>query len=517
MLRRGRKKKKEKKGEVKPEETRPKVPTKIIEVRSVYPPYAHISIAKDEQGRYLYDVIEPSLDEEERENIARLKEILAEELDISVGELRDRKEREEFLRDKIERAIKRYKIKLSPEEADKLTYYMIRDFVYLGRIEYLMRDHMIEDISCDGPKIPLYVWHRQYESMPTNIAYESADELDKFVVRLSYLAGRHVSVAQPIVDGTLPDGSRLNATFGSEVTKGGSSFTIRKFTADPLTIIDLITFNTISPEIGAYLWFLVENRASVLISGGVASGKTTFLNSIAMFIRPELKLVTIEDTAELNIPHENIIQSLTRTGFGAAGEASEISLFDLLKNALRQRPDYIIVGEIRGTEAYTLFQAVATGHGGFSTIHGDSVQSVIYRLETEPMNIPRNLITSIEALVILGKAKVGDRSVRRMMTCTEILGIDPRTRELLTNTIYSWQPENDSFIHEARSTFIKNILVSKGLTEEQVMEDLEKRAKILKWMAAQEIRRYLDVAKVIREFYIEPERSLTKALYGLEA
>jgi len=242
---------------------------------------------------------------------------------------------------------------------------MIRDFVYLGRIEYLMRDHMIEDVSCDGPKIPIYVWHRQYESMPTNIAYESVDELDKFVVRLSYLARRHVSVAQPIVDGTLPDGSRLNATFGSEVTKGGSSFTIRKFTADPLTIIDLITFNTISPEIGAYLWFLVENRASVLISGGVASGKTTFLNSIAMFIRPELKLVTIEDTAELNIPHENIIQSLTRTGFGAAGEASEISLFDLLKNALRQRPDYIIVGEIRGTEAYTLFQAVATGHGGW--------------------------------------------------------------------------------------------------------------------------------------------------------
>jgi flagellar protein FlaI len=516
MLRRG-KKEKVKKGEVKTEPILPRVPSKIIEVHSINPPYAHISIAKDEKGRYLYDVIEPSLDRSEMETIERLKEILAEELNISVAEVGDLKAREEFLRDKIKGSIRMYKLKLGTEAADKLTYYLIRDFVYLGRIEYLMRDHMIEDVSCDGPKIPLYVWHRQYESMPTNIVYPSASELDKFVVRLAYLAGRHVSVAQPIVDGSLPDGSRLNAAFGTEVTKGGSSFTIRKFTADPLTIIDLISFNTISAEIGAYLWFLVENRASILVCGGVASGKTTLLNSIAMFIRPELKLVTIEDTSELNIPHENIIQSLTRTGFGSAGEASEISLFDLLKNALRQRPDYIIVGEIRGKEAYTLFQAVATGHGGFSTIHGDSVQSVIYRLESEPMNIPRNLVTSIDAMVVLGKAKIGERSFRRMMNCTEIIDVDPRTRELLTNTTYSWNPKNDSFIHEARSSFIKNLLVSKGLTENEVMQDLEKRTKILKWMVAQNIRRYLDVAKIVREFYIEPERSFTKALYGLEA
>jgi flagellar protein FlaI len=517
LLRRGKKKEKVKKESVKAEPAPPKVPAKIIEVRPVYPPYAHVSIAKDERGRYLYEVIEPSLEGEERENIRRLKEILAEELDISVGEIGSHDEREEFLRDKIKGIIKRYKIKLSPEAADKLIYYLIRDFVYLGKIEYFMRDHMVEDVSCDGPRIPIYVWHRQYESMPTNVAFESADELDKFVVRLAYLAGKHVSVAQPIVDGSLPDGSRLNAAFGKEVTKGGSSFTIRKFTADPLTIIDLIAFNTISPEIGAYLWFLVENRASILVSGGVASGKTTFLNSIAMFIRPELKLVTIEDTAELNIPHENIIQSLTRSGFGAAGEASEITLFDLLKNAMRQRPDYIIVGEIRGQEAYTLIQAVATGHGGFSTIHGDSVQSVIYRLESEPMNIPRNLVTSIDAIVVLGKVKVGDRSVRRMMNFTEIISIDSRTRELLTSTTYSWIPKTDSFIHEARSPFIRNILASKDLTESQVAEDLEKRAKILKWMVSQNIRRYLDVAKIVRQYYIEPERPHLKALYGLEA
>ncbi len=502
---------------MKTEPVLPKVTAKIIEVHSISPPYAHVSIARDEQGRYQYIAIESSLDEHEKENIERLKEILAEELDVAAGEFGSYQEREEFLRDKIKGVIKRYKFKLSPEATDKLTYYLIRDFVHFGKIELLMRDHMIEDISCDGPKIPIYAWHRKYESIPTNVVFGSARELDRFVVRLSYLAGRHVSVAQPIVDGTLPDGSRLNATFGSEITKMGSSFTIRKFKADPLTITDLVAFNTISPEIGAYLWFLVENKASVLISGDVASGKTTFLNCIATFIRPELKIVTIEDTAELNIPHENIIQALTRSGFGVAGAAAEISLFDLLKNAMRQRPDYIIVGEIRGKEAYTLSQAIATGHGGFGTIHGDSVQSVIYRLESKPMDIPRNLITGIDAIVVLSRTKVGGRPVRRMMNCTELIGIDTGTKELLTNPIFAWNPENDSFIREARSPFIKRILPSKGLTEKQVMEDLETRAKILKWMVGQDIRRYLEVSKIIRQFYVDPKRFHTKAMYGLEA
>jgi flagellar protein FlaI len=501
----------------KPEILTPKLPEKIIDIHPVLPPYAHVAITRDEMGRHRYVVIEPVLNESESRIMERLREILVEELEVATEELGSHERREAFLKEKIQSIIKRYKIKLSPEAVDKLTYYLIRDFVYLSKIEPLMRDHMIEDISCDGPKIPIYVWHREYESMPTNVVFESAEELDRFVVRLSYLAGRHISVAQPIVDGSLPDGSRLNATFGSEVTKKGSSFTIRKFRADPLTITDLIAFNTISAEIGAYFWFLVENKASILVSGGVASGKTTFLNCLAMFIRPELKIVTIEDTAELNIPQENLIQALTRSGFGPAGETAEISLFDLLKNAMRQRPDYIIVGEIRGEEAYTLFQAVTTGHGGLSSIHGDSVQSVIYRLESEPMKIPRNFIASLNAVTILGKVQVGERSVRRMLNCTELVGIDPSTKHLLTNLIYEWKPDDDSFAFEGRSNFISKVMAAKNMTEADIREDLKMRTQILKWMVASNIRRYIDVAQVIRQFYVDPQRLYAKARYGLEA
>lgn len=487
----------------------------IINIQTVIPPYTHVAITRDEEGKFGYMVIEPSLIQSELDLINRLREILNQELNISSTSLGPPEKREEFLRGKIQEAIKRYKMKLDPESVDKLIYYLIREFVYLGKIEPFMRDHMIEDISCDAPNVPIYVWHREYESIPTNITFRS-EELDRFAVKLAYLASRHISVAQPIVDGALPDGSRINLTFGLEISKKGSSFTIRKFRADPLTITDLIAFNTISAEIGAYLWYLIENKASLLVSGGTATGKTTFLNCLAMFIRPEFKIVTIEDTAELNIPQENLIQALTRSGFGTAGEAAEITLFDLLKNAMRQRPDYIIVGEIRGEEAYTLLQAITTGHGGLSSIHADSIQSVIYRLESEPMKIPRNFVAAINAVIVLGRPSVAEKAARRLLTCTEILGMDPETKHLLTNPIYQWDAEHDTFTHMGLGNFVKRIMAKKSLTEVDVNEDLEKKATVLKWMVSSNIRRHGEVANVIRQFYFDPDRLYSKAKYGLE-
>jgi len=493
----------------------------IVYTQPVIPPYTHMAITRDAAGKLGYLVIEPHLTQSELEIINRLREILIEEMDLPATSLGPPEKREEFLKEKIKDVIKRYKIKLDHESVDKLVYYLVREFVYLGKIEPFMRDHMIEDISCDAPRVAIYVWHREHGSIPSNITFEP-EELDRFVVRLAYLAGRHITVAQPIVDGALPDGSRINLTFGSEVTKKGSSFTIRKFRADPLTITDLIAFNTISADIGAYLWFLIEHKASLIISGGVATGKTTFLNCLAMFIRPELKIVTIEDTAELNIPHENLIQALTRSGFGTVGEAAEITLFDLLKNAMRQRPDYIIVGEIRGEEAYTLLQAITTGHGGLSSMHADSVQSAIYRLESEPMKIPRNFIASINAVLVLGRPSAEEKAARRLLTCSEILGIDPETKYLLTNQIYMWNAEHDKFDQMSEnivhaSGFIKRIMAKKGLTEDKVKVDLETKSTILRWMVKHNIRRHMEVANIIRQFYFEPESLYLKAKYGLEA
>lgn len=487
-------------------------PTSFREIYPLVEPYAHAAISKDPvTGQLHYSVIEPTLREQGQRLLNRLKDIMIQELDI-IASTMDKPQREAFLREKIREIQKKFKIRIDPALSDKLSYYLLRDLIHLGKLEPLMRDHFIEDISCDGPAIPIYIWHREYESIQTNVIFGSADELDRYAVKLAYLAGRHISVAQPIVDGALPDGSRVNVTFSSEVTKKGSSFTIRKFRADPLTVSDLITLGTVSPEVAAYLWFLIENKASILVVGGVATGKTTFLNAMAMFIRPELKVITIEDTAELNLPHENWIQSISRVGFGVSSGASEITLFDLLRAALRQRPDYIIVGEIRGEEAYTMFQAISTGHGGLSSMHADSVQSVIYRLESQPMNIPRTLISGLNAILILGRVSASGRYVRRMLGCTEIVGMD--VKDLLTNTVYYWKLEDDSFGTAGVSNYVRRTAATKGLADLQVREELDRRASILRWMANSGIRSYSDVSNVIRQFYADPAKLYMKAKIG---
>lgn len=358
----------------KPKAPESQVPSSFKEVFPLIEPYAFSAITHDPNtGGMLYYLIEPTMLDADKALYTKIRDFLIEELDVDVRKVGSKEEAQKLLRSKVETVIKQYKIKVEAEILDKLMYYFTRDFIHNGKIEPLMRDHMIEDISCDGPGTPIYIWHRQYESMPTNVIFEDGKELDSFVIKLAYLSGKHISIASPMVDGGLPDGSRVQLTYSKEVTRHGSTFSIRRFRADPMTITDLITFNTLTSEMGAFFWYVMEKKACTLITGGTASGKTTLLNCISMFILPDDKIVTIEDTPELNIPHKNWISSIARIGFGSIGSTAEISLFDLLKAAMRQRPDYIIVGEVRGEEAFTLFQAMATGHGGLSSIHGDSV------------------------------------------------------------------------------------------------------------------------------------------------
>ncbi|MDH5634428.1 MAG: type II/IV secretion system ATPase subunit, partial [Candidatus Bathyarchaeota archaeon] len=324
------------------------------EVYSIQEPYVYAAIVKDpETQKVRYTVIEPTLLEEEAALLKEIKSILMEEVDVNLKEISTREEAAEYLRRKIREVVQNYRLNIAEEAIDKLIYYIVRDFVYYGKIDPLMKDRMVEDISADGVNIPLYVWHREYESLPTNIIFRDETELNSFVVKLAYLSSKNISIASPLLDASLPDGSRIQLTYGNAITRRGSTFTIRRFRVDPLTISDLIGFNTLSSEMAAYFWYAIENRASVLVAGGVASGKTTMLNCLSMFIKPELKIVSVEDTAELNLPHENWIPSVVRMGFGNEERGSgAITLFDLLKAAVRQRPDFIIVGEVRGEEAY---------------------------------------------------------------------------------------------------------------------------------------------------------------------
>jgi len=458
------------------------------------------------KGGIRYQIIEPSLTERDVQALELIKKLLMTELSVAMGEIKSKKEAEYRLGAKIERMIKTYRLKIPAKNIAKIKYYAIRDFIHLGKIEALMRDHMIEEISCDGTGIPLYVWHRELESIPTNIIFEKDSELNNFARKLAYVCGKHISMADPIVDATLPDGSRINLTLGHEITKRGSTFTIRRFRADPITIIDLIKFGTVSIDIAAFLWYLAEKKSTMLIAGGTASGKTTALNALSTFIKPGQKVVSIEDTQELNLPHENWVPAVSRQSFTDT-QIGEINQFDLLRAALRQRPDIIIVGETRGKEAYTLFQAMATGHGGFSSIHADSIEATLTRLTSAPMDVPKALIAnSLDLLTLQLKIRVGNKSARRIIQVAEIDGIDEKTGNLKTNTVFKWNPTNDTHEFTGKSIVFEKIKERDGETDEKINYELTKRRIALEWMVKNNIREHKKVSEQIMEYYEDPER-----------
>lgn len=468
----------------------------------------HGGVVKDPTSKsgVRYMVIQPRLSIRDKKNFDIIRKLLMSELTVSLHEIKTKKDAEKRLKKKIIQLIKKYKLEIPTKNLSKISYYAIRDFIYLGKIEPLMRDHMVEEVSCDGTGIPLYVWHREYESIPTNVVFTTDAELNNFARKVSYVCGKHVSMANPIIDASLPDGSRINLTLGHEITKRGSTFTIRRFRADPITIIDLIKFGTMNSDIAAYLWYIAEKNSTMLVAGGTASGKTTALNALASFIRPGQKIVSIEDTQELNLPHENWIPAVSRQNF-TDGQIGEINQYDLLRAALRQRPDIIIVGETRGREAYTLFQAMATGHGGFSSIHADSVEATLTRLASSPMDIPKPLIANTLDLITLQlKIRVKDKSVRRIIQISEIAGLDEETNEIKTHEIFKWNPNQDIHQYAGNSVVLEKIKDRTGESDEEIDFELKKRKIALEWMVKNDIRKHKEVTKNVLEFYSDPER-----------
>ena len=468
----------------------------------------HAGIIKDPtaKGGLRYQVIEPVLSERDQKAFEIIKKLLMTELTVSLQDIKSKKDAERRLKKKISSMIKKYRLNIPKKNIAKINYYAIRDFVHLGKIEPLMRDHMIEEISCDGTNIPIYIWHREHESMPTNIIFEKDAELNNFSRKMAYICGKHVSMADPIIDASLPNGSRINLTLGHEITKRGSTFTIRRFRADPITIIDLIKFGTISIDIAAFMWYLAEKKSTMLIAGGTASGKTTALNALASFIKPGEKVVSIEDTQELNLPHENWIPAVSRQNFTDT-QIGEINQFDLLRAALRQRPDIIIVGETRGREAYTLFQAMATGHGGFSSIHADSVDATLTRLTSSPMDVPKALIAnSLDLITLQLKIRVGNKSARRIIQVSEIDGIHETTGEIRTHEIFKWNPKTDTHDYLGNSVIFRKLKERDGDSEEKINYELTKRRLALEWMVKNDIRDHKEVTANVMEYYADPER-----------
>jgi flagellar protein FlaI len=480
-----------------------------VKMYPVHEPFAYVRIIYNySTHEYTYQVIDPILTDPENELLKELKESIFETLDINTRGLSKDDARQQ-LRAAADYILNDYGLKLSPVTREKILYNLHKDFLGNGLIDAIMHDKYIEDISCDGVDTPIFVYHANYESMQTTLTYHNAEDLESFVTKLAQRAGKYISIAEPILDATMTDGSRIQMTLGKAVTAHGSTFTIRKFKDEPITPTDLIEWHTFVPLSIAYIWLAVENGKSAIFAGGTASGKTTTLNAISLFIPPMAKIVSLEDTRELKLPHPNWIPSVTRSSFDTAGRG-EITMYDLLSAAMRQRPEYIIVGEVRGKECQTLFQAMSTGHVTYSTIHADSVSSVVHRVENPPMDVPRNMLSALDIVCIQVQSQVGGKRIRRNKQIVEILDIDPRTNELITNEVFKWSSATDEITYSGKSYILEEIMEARGWNENRMREELKRRQEVLEWMRTRKIRHYKDVAKILISYYREPEEVILR-------
>ncbi|MGA1822660.1 MAG: type II/IV secretion system ATPase subunit [Thermoplasmatota archaeon] len=461
-----------------------------------------------ETSEYIYNPVEPKMAPRQTEVYEFIKEILGNALRYDKNAMEDPEEKKRFLDRETKNIIRDYNAVIgdvNDDFMDPINYYLRREYIGYGRIQSIMLDIGVEDVSCDGTDIPVFVYHRDYGSIKTTIKFDTDEELEGFVVSLAQRAGKNISVAEPILDATLPEGHRLNATFGREVTTRGSSFTIRKFKEDPLTIVDLVKFNTLSDEMAAHFWLGVQYAESMIFAGGTASGKTATMNAISIFIPSSAKIISIEDTREVNLPHQNWIAGITRGG-ADSDKQGNIDMYQLLRAALRQRPEYVLVGEVRGKETMTMFQAMATGHVTYSTMHADSVKSIVYRLENPPISIPRVLIQALNLVAIHNQLRVKDMRVRRITELVEIVGIEPTSLEIITNKVYKWEAAGDVFVFGGHSNLYEKIMDMEDMTRDEVVNELSRRAEVISWMVKNDIRQFKDVNKVVAEFYEEPDK-----------
>ncbi|WP_227354173.1 ATPase, T2SS/T4P/T4SS family [Haladaptatus salinisoli] len=395
---------------------------------------------------------------------------------------------------------------LTEYQVEKLLYLLKRDFIGYERIDGIKHDINVEDISCDGYNSPVFVYHTDYEQVITNV-HHGESELDDFVVKLAQRSGKGISKRQPQVDATLPDGSRAQLTLGREVSDHGTNYTVRQFKDVPFTPIDLVNWNTFSLDEMAFLWLAIENHRSLIFAGGTASGKTTSLNAVSLFIPSNTKIVSIEDTREVELPQRNWIASVTRPSF-SDDDKGDVDEFDLLEAALRQRPDYIVMGEIRGEEGRTLFQVMSTGHTTYTTFHADTVGEVLKRFTTEPINVSKTLFTALDLVSVQTQTRVKGSKVRRTKSITEINHYDTENDEINVKDVFQWRAETDEHEHLTGSNTLEEIKFDRGWDQARLEEELLKRRTILAYLIHNGLNEYTQVAATVQAFINDPDTIL---------
>lgn len=467
--------------------------TIVLEAYWLVGPYSYVAIVEDSEQNTSYRVFEPLITEKEK--------LILEETDAELRSImlydRTRKSDEiKFEYETVYRIITKLEPSINKRRTGVICYYLERNFHGYGRLDPLMHDENIEDITCNGPDIPLFIYHRKYANLPVNIMFNGED-LNRYVLKIAQKADKQLSLTSPLVDAALPGGARAQITYTDVVSSKGSSFTIRKFKSDPMTPIDLIDYGTYDAEIMAFLWLCVENRKSAIVVGGTASGKTSMMNAFSLFIPQFAKIVSIEDTREIQMPHKNWLPMKTRESTAESGKGT-VDMFSLLKAALRQRPEYIIVGEVRGSEAQTLFQAMNTGHTTYSTLHAGGIEQAINRLTTNPINVPPSMFGALNLMIIQQLQYVNKRMARR---CILIAETYVKKNYIDYNILYKWQPATDKFEKTYKeSRVLKEIAYSQGWSPEQTREQIDKRKEVLEGLLSHRIRDSDHITTVFDEF-----------------
>ncbi|WP_338093465.1 type II/IV secretion system ATPase subunit [Methanorbis furvi] len=465
------------------------------------PPYAYTNIYRDEVSHIHYEIVEPKISEKElvvlEETFEHLRSMLVYdtvrkrgEFGLDLGMLRD--------------VISTFDPEITPDRIGVLIYYLNRNFLGYSRLDPLMHDEKIEDITCNGADIPIFLYHRRFANVETNCLFD-AIELNKYVLKLAQKADKQLSLTTPLIDAALPDGSRAQLTYSDIISSKGSSFTIRKFKVDPMTPADLIASNTYSADLMAHIWLAVENRKSMIIAGGTASGKTSTMNAASFFIPSVAKIVSIEDTREIQLPHTNWLPMKTRESVANVSGMGNISMFSLLKAALRQRPEYIIVGEVRGEEAQTLFQAMNTGHTTYSTLHAGNVKEAINRLTHNPINVPVAMFGALNLILVQSLLYGEGKGFRRCLSLNEItvgeVGIN-------WQPLFTWDHLTDTFVKSyENSSVFDNIAYQNNWSREQLEAKLAVRRTALERMVAGGKTTPPEVEAAIRETIITEQRS----------
>jgi flagellar protein FlaI len=449
--------------------------------------YAHIYVG-GEIGKYT--IVEPEKPSRE----------LLDEVEIAVAKLVKDKEykgqKEKILAALFKQAIKKKMVKI-PKGMDEnnVLYYFLREKIGHGFLDGFLADPWLEDVSIPGAG-KVFVYHKMFGHLETNVDV-SKDEIDRLLRSISERYGKVLSYTHPIIDIHLPDGSRFNIVFGEDISLKGSNFTIRKFPEEPISVAHLIKWHTLSPDLAAYLWMLFDVGVSAFVCGETASGKTTTLNALTCFINSDSKIISIEETPEINIFHKNWIREVTRIHTGA-----QVTMFDLLKAALRQRPDYIIVGEIRGEEGRVAFQAIETGHPVLSTMHAGTLGQLFQRLTSHPIEVPKTHIDGLNLTIFQARMERGKKFIRRVTSVNEIIGYEPDENRLNYLPIFIYDPDLDHLRFMGSSFHLETkVLTFRGWGKERLRElydEMKARAEILTFLA-ENFPKYTDVWKTVIE------------------